>query len=141
MLFRFVKNPDGSYDILTYASREACLVEIADASKASGGNVQQWNPNGNNCQKWEAVTITTTTTATTTSATTTTTTTEPTDVKGDVNDDGDFNISDLVLLQKWLLAVPEVHLANWKAADLCEDGRLDEFDLCLMRRELLKKND
>ncbi len=141
MLFRFVKNPDGSYDILTHASREACLVEIADASKASGGNVQQWNPNGNNCQKWEAVTITTTTTATTTSATTTTTTTEPTDVKGDVNDDGDFNISDLVLLQKWLLAVPEVHLANCKAADLCEDGRLDVFDLCLMRRELLKQND
>ena len=131
-LFRFVKNPDGSYDILTHASREACLVEIADASKASGGNVQQWNPNGNNCQKWETVTITTTTTATTT---------EPTDVKGDVNDDGDFNISDLVLLQKWLLAVPEVHLVNWKAADLCEDGRLDVFDLCLMRRELFKQND
>ncbi len=49
-------------------------------------------------------------------------------VKGDVNNDGAFNISDVVLLQKWLLAVPDMHLKNWKAADLCEDNRLDVFD-------------
>ena len=57
--------------------------------------------------------------------------------KGDVNLDGSFNVADVVLLQKWLLAVPDVKLANWKAADLCEDGRLDVFDLCLMKRLLL----
>jgi hypothetical protein len=60
--------------------------------------------------------------------------------KGDVNDDGDFNVSDAVLLQKWLLAVPDTHLANWKAADFCEDERLDVFDLCLMKRELINRN-
>lgn len=60
--------------------------------------------------------------------------------KGDVNDDGDFNVSDVVLLQKWLLAVPDTHLANWKAADFCEDERLDVFDLCLMKRELIDRN-
>lgn len=60
-------------------------------------------------------------------------------VKGDVNVDGEFNVSDVVLLQKWLLAVPDTHLANWKAADLCEDNRLDVFDLCLMKRELVDK--
>lgn len=60
-------------------------------------------------------------------------------VKGDVNVDGEFNVSDVVLLQKWLLAVPDTHLANWKAADLCEDNRLDVFDLCLMKRELVNK--
>jgi hypothetical protein len=58
---------------------------------------------------------------------------------GDVNADGDFNISDVVLLQKWLLAVPDTHLENWKAADLCDDDRLDVFDLCLMRRALIEK--
>ena len=59
-------------------------------------------------------------------------------IKGDVNSDGSFGIADVVLLQKWLLAVPDTHLVNWKAADLCEDDKLDVFDLCLMKRELLK---
>lgn len=58
-------------------------------------------------------------------------------IMGDVSDDGAFNVSDVVLLQKWLLAVPDTHLANWKAADFCEDDRLDVFDLCLMKRKLL----
>ena len=58
-------------------------------------------------------------------------------VRGDVNADGELNVSDLVLLQKWLLAVPNTQLADWKAADLCKDDRLDVFDLCLMRKELL----
>lgn len=60
-------------------------------------------------------------------------------VLGDVNADGEFNVSDVVLLQKWLLAVPNVKLANWDAADFCEDGRLDVFDLCLMKQELLNQ--
>lgn len=59
-------------------------------------------------------------------------------VKGDVNADGTFNVSDVVMLQKWLLAVPDTHLADWKAADLCEDNRLDVFDLCMMKRLLLE---
>lgn len=58
---------------------------------------------------------------------------------GDVNNDGTFNISDVVLLQKWLLAVPDTHLANWKAVDFCEDNKLDVFDLCLMKRALIEK--
>lgn len=66
---------------------------------------------------------------------------QPEIMKGDVNDDGEFNISDVVMLQKWLLAVPDVHLANWEAGDLCQDDRLDVFDLCLMKRELIKPKD
>ena len=58
-------------------------------------------------------------------------------IRGDVNSDGEFNISDVVLLQKWLLAVPDTKLSQWQAADLCHDDRLDVFDLCLMKRELL----
>ena len=56
---------------------------------------------------------------------------------GDVNMDGSFSVADVVLLQKWLLAVPDIHLSNWKAADLCADGHLDVFDLCLMKRKLI----
>lgn len=60
-------------------------------------------------------------------------------IKGDVNVDGSFNITDVVIMQKWLLTVPDTHLVDWKAGDLCEDDRLDVFDLCLMKRELLKQ--
>ncbi|MBQ7012523.1 MAG: dockerin type I repeat-containing protein [Oscillospiraceae bacterium] len=60
-------------------------------------------------------------------------------IAGDVNADGAFNVADVVALQKWLLAVADTKLANWQAGDFCNDGRLDAFDLCLMKRELLKK--
>lgn len=56
---------------------------------------------------------------------------------GDCNGDGSFDVADVILLQKWILAVPNTHLANWKAADLCDDGRLNIFDLCMMKRLLL----
>jgi len=59
-------------------------------------------------------------------------------VAENVNADGSFNVSDLVLLQKWLLAAPDAELANWQAGDLCEDNKLDVFDLCLMRRKLIE---
>ncbi len=59
-------------------------------------------------------------------------------IQGDVNMDGKFDIADVVLVQKWLLAVPDTKLANWKAADLCEDDKLNVFDLCLMKRMLIE---
>ena len=58
---------------------------------------------------------------------------------GDVNADGQFTVADVILLQKWLLTVPDTKLANWKAADFCKDNKLDVFDLCLMKRELLNE--
>lgn len=60
-------------------------------------------------------------------------------ISGDVNADNSFNISDVVLLQKWLLAVPDTHIENLEAADLCKDNRLDVFDLCLMKRLLIEE--
>ncbi len=56
---------------------------------------------------------------------------------GDVNADGKFNVADVVMLQKWLLAVTDVTLSNWKAADLCEDGVINVVDLCLMKEKLI----
>ena len=51
-LFKFVKNPDGSYYILTRASKDAGALETSGGSKGSGANVQQWEVNGESCQKW-----------------------------------------------------------------------------------------
>ena len=56
-------------------------------------------------------------------------------VKGDINADGYFSAADLVLLNKWLLGAHDTQLPDWKAGD---DGRLDAFDLVLLRQELLK---
>ena len=58
-------------------------------------------------------------------------------LSGDVNGDGAFSVSDVILLQKWLLVVPDTHLENWKAADFYADDNLNVFDLCLMKRALL----
>ena len=60
-------------------------------------------------------------------------------VRGDVNADGEFSVADLVLLQKWLLAVPDTNLPDWQAGDLCADGKLNIFDLCAMRVMLLNQ--
>lgn len=62
---------------------------------------------------------------------------DTTSIQGDVNNDGVFSIADVILLQKWLLSIPDTHLANWKVADFCEDGKLDVFDLCLSKRKLI----
>lgn len=58
---------------------------------------------------------------------------------GDVNSDGVFNVSDFVVFQKWLLAVPDAKLENRKAADLHRDGYLNVSDICMMKRMLINK--
>ncbi len=61
-------------------------------------------------------------------------------VEGDLNADGSFTILDLILLQRWVLDVPDTVLPDWKAGDLCEDDMLDAYDLAAMKRKLLQKN-
>ena len=55
-------------------------------------------------------------------------------LQGDINADGKFDTDDIEILQKWLLAAPDTELDNWKAADLCEDGIIDTYDLILLRK-------
>ncbi|MCM1062566.1 MAG: dockerin type I domain-containing protein, partial [Eubacterium sp.] len=54
---------------------------------------------------------------------------------GDVNNNGEIDIADLAMLEKYLLGKGE--LDEWKLADLCEDGVIDSFDLALMRKTLI----
>ncbi len=60
-------------------------------------------------------------------------------VTGDVNADGNVNLADAVLLQKWLLAVPDTDLKNWKSGDLDDNARLNALDLTLLKRMLIAK--
>ncbi|MCR4639981.1 leucine-rich repeat protein [Ruminococcus sp.] len=61
------------------------------------------------------------------------------ELAGDLNSDGEFNVSDLVLVQKWLLGDKSAELKNWKAADYTKDEILDIFDLVLMRKAIIQK--
>ena len=60
-------------------------------------------------------------------------------IKGDCNDDGTVNIADAVMLQKFLLG--NGSLSEWKNADLCEDERIDVFDMIVMRRLIVYRMD
>lgn len=59
-------------------------------------------------------------------------------VIGDVDQNGVFEITDIVLVQKWLLGNSDTWLADWQSGDLDENGRLNGADLTLMKRALLK---
>ena len=139
MLFRFTKNLDGSYGIVTHASKDACLVEIVNASLDNGANVQQYQPNGNNCQKWNAETETTTTTTAKQTEATTTTTTETKPVSGDINQDGTVTVLDIVALQKYLLNQNTFTKDQYTIADVNQDGKVNIYDLILLKKSLLTK--
>lgn len=56
---------------------------------------------------------------------------------GDVNCDGSFRISDVVLFHKWLLNAKDAPMNKPENADLNADGRLDASDLSLMKQKLI----
>ncbi|MDE6780391.1 MAG: dockerin type I repeat-containing protein, partial [Ruminococcus sp.] len=64
---------------------------------------------------------------------------ETVELQGDINGDGTFNVSDVILLKKWLLSGSDTELINLKTADFCQDGKIDVFDLCLMKKELIEQ--
>lgn len=64
--------------------------------------------------------------------------TDPVFIKGDINGDEEFNVADVVVLQKWMLGYPDIELKAWKNGDLCEDDVLNVLDLCIMKQELIK---
>ena len=55
---------------------------------------------------------------------------------GDVNDDGEFTVADVVAVQGFLLGRNSV--PKWKNADFNGNNKTDVFDLILMKRELFR---
>ncbi|MDE5835131.1 MAG: RICIN domain-containing protein, partial [Ruminococcus sp.] len=114
-------NFDGSYTLLSAVSDGKSCADVFGISLESGANICQWNYWGGDGQKFIL---------------------EPAvleKVKGDVNADGKFNVADVVAMQKWLISAPDVTLIDWKAGALHEDDKIDVFDLCLMKRELINQ--
>ncbi len=58
-------------------------------------------------------------------------------IKGDVNNDGEVTVADAIMLRNWLHGSGE--LTNWENVDLCEDGVINIFDLCLLRKILAEE--
>ena len=59
---------------------------------------------------------------------------EEPDASGDINADGDVNVADMVLLQKYLLGSEVFTEENFTAADLSGDEKVNVFDLILLRQ-------
>ena len=118
-LFKFVKNPDGSYYILTRASKDAGALETAGGSKGSGANVQQWEVNGESCQKWivEA--------------------SEPVYEKGDININKKVDVSDIVIMNKYLVKLEKFSEQQFFLADINDDGKVNVFDYILISRKVM----
>lgn len=57
---------------------------------------------------------------------------------GDINGDGELGMSDLLLLQKWLMNKAEKNDMSWWNADLSMNGRIDVFDMVMLRQEIVK---
>ena len=178
--FKFVDNEDGTYTIVTRASKDLSCVEVAGAATNGGAVVQQWEWNDHDCQKWvlekvdytlpsqmttTAVTTTTTKPTTTTVVTTTTakptttvattTTAKPTTTVvttttakpitttvatksttttmelvqyGDVNLDGNVDLRDAIVLNKYFAKSMILSEFAQKNADCNADGSVNEED-------------
>ncbi len=57
---------------------------------------------------------------------------------GDVNSDGVFGASDIMLFQQWLLSVQDAKINDTKAADFNSDGSVNIIDLCYMKKALIE---
>ena len=117
--YTLCRNTDGTYALLTAASDNKSCLDVYNISKEDGANICQWEYWGGNGQKFILESVK--------------------EIEGDVNADGARSVTDAVLLQKWLLAVPDAKLTDWKAADLCEDNIINVLDLHLMKRMLLEQ--
>lgn len=114
--FKLIENSDGSYMILTKSSSDRSAIEIENALDINGGNVQQFEVNGHECQKWILEPV------------------EEYFMTGDINNDGDINIYDVVFLRKALSA----GYGN-KACDINGDGKISETDLTSIHNYILGK--
>ena len=60
---------------------------------------------------------------------------ESTSVKGDVNQDGECTVADIIKLQKYLLGTEK--LTDWKSADLTGDNLINIYDFISLKKLLL----
>lgn len=60
-------------------------------------------------------------------------------VRYDINHDSEFNIADLVMIQRYILGASPLTLFQSYRADINGDGRVDTFDIVSFRRAILER--
>lgn len=112
-------NKDGSYTLLSSVSGGTGCADVYEISLNDGANICQWEYWGGSGQKFILEPV------------------ADEEVIGDVNADGVFNVADVVMMQNWILRAGDI--TDRSAGDVCEDGEVDIFDLCLMKKVLISQ--
>ena len=121
--------------------RAMCNGEYLDAKGGAlenGTNIQTWSGNDSNAQVFDLIPIQN---EETTTETTTTTPVKPDRLYCDTNDDGEIDIMDVIVLNKYLLGAGKLTNTGKKNSDTNGDGYLDTTDsLNILKRvvEILK---
>lgn len=63
----------------------------------------------------------------------------PAPVMGDLNNDGVCSVADVILLQKFLLAIEQLPAGTASMADCYTDGVIDVFDLVMLKRMVVNQ--
>ncbi len=111
-LFKLVDNLDGAYTIVTKVIKDSSCIGVTGVSKDEGANIIQWECNESADQKW-IIEV------------------KSDEVTGDVDSDGVFSISDIVMMKKWLMSSGEI--TDKEAWDIDKNGAVNIFDLALMK--------
>lgn len=122
-LFKFIKQSDGSFVIVTKAAKDGSAVEVKDALTDSGANVQEWERNGHVCQTWfmeKAVQSAASVSV------------------GDMNGDGRIDVLDLILLKRAANAEVCTH-DQLRRGDVNADAAITDRDVAVMNTFLLDR--
>ncbi|MBP5379200.1 MAG: RICIN domain-containing protein, partial [Ruminococcus sp.] len=128
--FKLLDNGDGTVTILTRATYDASAVEVTSALTDNGANVQQWEVNGHNCQKWilEKSNYSSVPAVTPTEPPTEIPATEPPVTSGrligDANEDGSVGLSDALAILQYIANARKYPLTEQgiRNADIFNDG-------------------
>lgn len=62
----------------------------------------------------------------------------PENIIGDINADGKLTVSDIVIMQKYLVKSISISSIHFSAADVNSDGQVNVFDVVILKRKILK---
>lgn len=120
-LFKLVANPDGTYNIVTKASKDGCALDVDAHSTSNGANISQYVCRNSTNQQWIFEKVAKLET-------------EPTDTIGDINLDGTTNYLDLLLLKKAILCNSIDTNLNY---DVNNDSNININDVLELKRIIL----
>lgn len=133
-LFKLIENPDGTYNIVTKASKDTCALDVSANSKENGANITQYNSKNSANQQWifEKVSL-----IEEPSTTTSQPTTQPSELVGDVNKDGIINYLDLLELKKVILGISD--MSSEFDYNVNRDSLINLSDIIYLKEILLKQ--